>query len=187
MARRARKTTPAAVARHDLVLCGQKMEVAYSVPAIQPVADGQWRVEPDKVAWTDRCTGYPCIIRREEGGHLGGYVGIPRGHPLYGYEVDAVPAGSLSVPGGLDYAAPCDERGPESRSICHVRGNILHHDDIWWVGIVCDRIGDLIPDDADHAREAQRLGIRQVYRDATTLYGICTDLAAQLKVVEDER
>ncbi len=185
MAKR-RKSAPAASIRRDVVIGGQPMDVAYHVPAVQPIDAGPWRVEPDKVAWTDQSTGYPCIIRREEGGHLGGYVGLPRDHPLYGYEVDAVPAGLLSVPGGLDYAAPCDERGPESRSICHVRGS-ARHDDLWWVGIVCDRIGDLIPDNADHAREAQRLGIRQVYRDATTLYGMCTQLAAELKVVEDER
>lgn len=91
MARRATKTTPAAVAYNDLVLCGQKMDVAYSVPAIQPAADGQWRVEPDKIAWTDPTTGYPCIIRRERGGHLGAYVGLHRQHPLYGYEADAIP------------------------------------------------------------------------------------------------
>lgn len=155
------------------------------VPAVQPAAEGQWRVEPDKVAWTDQATGLPCIIRREEGGHLGGYVGLPREHPLYGYEADAIPAGLLSVPGGLDYAAPCDEHGPESRAICHVRN--AHHDDLWWVGIVCNRIGDLIPDDAAHAQEAQRLGIRQTYRDAQTVYGVCTDLAAELVAVGDKQ
>jgi hypothetical protein len=52
---------------------------------------------------------------------------------------------------------------------------------------VCNRISDLIPDDAKHAQEAQRLGIRQSYRDAQTLYGVCTDLATELKALEDER
>ena len=162
------------------------MEAAYNVPAVQPDAEGKWRVEPDKVAWTDRQTGYPCIIRREDGGHLGAYVGLPRSHPLYGFEADAVPPDLVSVPGGLDYAAPCDEHGPESRSICHV-GRCARHDDLWWVGTVCNRISDLIPDDAKHAQEAQRLGIRQSYRDAQTLYGVCTDLATELKALEDER
>lgn len=186
MAKRSTKPVKPAAPRTDLVLCGQRMEAAYSVPAVQPVAEGRWRVEPDKVAWTDQATGFPCIIRREEGGHLGAYVGLPRAHPLYGYEADAIPAGLLSVPGGLDYAAPCDEHGPESRSICHVRGG-GRHDDLWWVGVVCNRIGDLIPDDQAHAREAQRLGIRQVYRDAKELFGVCTDLAAELATVEEER
>lgn len=186
MAKRSTKAAKAAATRTDLVLCGERMEAAYSVPAIQPDAEGQWRVEPDKVTWTDRQTGYSCIIRRESGGHLGAYVGLRRSHPLYGFEADAVPAGLLSVPGGLDYAAPCDQQGNESRSICHVRGG-AQHDDLWWVGTVCNRIGDLIPDDMSHAREAQRLGIRQTYRDAQTLFGICTDLAAELKVLEDER
>lgn len=186
MARRPRKAAEAVVARTDLVLCGQRMEAAYKVPAIQPVAEGQWRVEPDKIAWTDSKTGYPCIIRRERQGHLGAYVGLPRQHPLYGYEADAVPSALLSVPGGLDYAAPCDTHGNESRSICHVGGG-LRHDDLWWVGTVCNRLTDLIPDNAEHAKEAQRLGIRQTYRDAQALYGVCTELAAELKTLEDER
>lgn len=184
MARRATKTTPAAVAYNDLVLCGQKMDVAYSVPAIQPAADGQWRVEPDKIAWTDPTTGYPCIIRRERGGHLGAYVGLHRQHPLYGYEADAIPPDVVSV--ALDYAEPCDHNGEESRSICHVRRG-ARHDDLWWVGTVCSRLTDLIPDDAKHAAEAQRLGIKQTYRSAEALFGVCTDLAAELKASESER
>lgn len=186
MARRAKKTTAAAVARHDLVLCGQKMEAAYSAPAVQPAADGPWRIEPDKIAWTDPTTGYPCIIRRERGGHLGAFVGVYRHHPLYGYEADAIPSDVVSVPGGLDYAEPCDHNGEESRSICHVRRG-TRDDDLWWVGTVCNRLTDLVPDDAKHAAEAQRLGVKQTYRSAEALYAICTDLAAELKALESER
>ncbi|WP_343528585.1 hypothetical protein [Sphingomonas sp.] len=181
------KSAPAASTRSDVVIGGQRMDIAYHEPAIQPTNAGPWRVEPDKIAWTDRVTGYCCIIRREHGGHLGAYVGLPKGHMLYGYEADAIPPDVVSVPGGLDYAAPCDQRGPESRSICHVRGNTHHHDDLWWVGTVCNGLTDLVPDDAKHAAEAQRLGIRQTYRDAKTLYDICTDLAAELKALESDR
>lgn len=186
MAKRSKSIARTAARRTDVVVCGQRMEAAYSVPALQPEANGQWRVEPDKIAWTDHRTGYPCIIRREEKGHLGAYVGVARGHPLFGYEADAVPTGLLSASGGIDYAAPCDQHGNESQSICHVRGG-ARHDDLWWLGTVCNRIGDLIPDDMAHAREAQRLGITQTYRDAETLFRVCTDLAAELKILEDER
>ena len=169
--------------RNNLVLRGRHIDIAYTVPAHQPAADGAWRLEPEKLAWSDRATGYPCIIRREIGGHLAAYVGLPLAHPLYGYRADAIPANLLGVPGGLDYAAPCDERGPESTSICHVADN-RQHDDLWWLGTECNRITDLIPDNVEHAAEAQRLGVRQIYRDVETVYGICTDLAARLKKLE---
>jgi hypothetical protein len=185
MARRPTTTRRPSAPRNDIVICGQRMDAAYAVPAVQPAANGTWRLEPDKLAWTDPATGYPCIIRRELGGHLAAYVGLPLAHPLYGYKADAIPADLFDVPGGLDYAAPCDERGPESRSVCHVADD-RPHDDLWWLGRECNRISDLIPDDTKHAAAAQRIGVRQTYRDAEALYGICTDLAARLKTLELE-
>lgn len=45
---------------------------------------GEWDAEPDKVQWQDEATGLPCLIVRNSGGALCGYVGLSEGHPLYG-------------------------------------------------------------------------------------------------------
>ena len=184
MAKR-RKSPSAASTRGDVVIGGRRMDVAYHVPAAQPTMAGPWRVEPDKVAWTDPSTGYGCIIRRERpGGHLGAYVGLPPRHPLHGWHADAVPTSVVDVPGGLDYAAACDDSGPEEWSICHVREAAA--DDLWWFGTRCNRLCDLVPDDEQHAEKARRFGIRQIYRDPEEVFSRCVALAAQLKAVEDE-
>lgn len=174
------------VSRTDLRLSGQPVDVAYRVPEMQPTTVGPWRAEADKMAWTDPGTGYPCIIRRERnGGHLAYYVGLPRSHPLYGWDAKAIPADLVDVPGGLDYSAACDDNGPEDRSICHVPTESTH-DDLWWLGTRCNRIGDLIPDDKQHADRAQQLGIAQRYRGADELYARCTEFASNLKDLETE-
>jgi hypothetical protein len=187
MAKRTSGTTSkGAIALTDVVLCGQPVDVAYRVPAVQPTAVGTWRAEADKIAWTDPESGYPCIIRREQnGGHLAYYVGLPAHHPLCGWDAKAIPADLVAVPGGLDYSAQCDHNGPEDRSICHVPTESTH-DDLWWLGTRCNRITDLKPDDEQHAAKAQRLGIAQEYRGVDELFTRCTALAANLKDLEAE-
>lgn len=165
--------------QRQLVLGGRRMIAAYRVPELQPETKGPWSVEPDKVAWVDPDTGMACIVRRNPEGHLSGFVGIAESHPLYGYTADAIPADAVDVPGGIDYAEPCDETGPEERSVCHIR--VLGGGDVWWVGMSCNRIDDLVPGDPGHAHEAQRLGIGQTYRDIHEVVGRCGDLARQLK------
>jgi len=184
--KRTAKTSKSSSASSDIVVEGQPVDVAYRVPAVQPAAAGPWRAEADKIAWTDPHTGYPCIIRRERnGGHLAFFVGLPESHPLYGWEAKAIPASLVDVPGGLDYSAPCDQNGPEDRSICHVPTGATHGD-LWWLGTRCNRITDLIPDDKRHAARAQRLGITQIYRSVGELFTRCTILASNLKDLEAE-
>lgn len=45
---------------------------------------GAWQNEPDKVQWVDAATGLDCLIVRNNGGALCGYVGVPEAHPLHG-------------------------------------------------------------------------------------------------------
>lgn len=45
---------------------------------------GAWSDEADKVQWVDEATGLDCLIVRNNGGALCGYVGVPESHPLYG-------------------------------------------------------------------------------------------------------
>jgi hypothetical protein len=46
--------------------------------------EGEWQREPDKKQWQDAETGLPCLIVRNNGGALCGYVGVPPGHPWHG-------------------------------------------------------------------------------------------------------
>lgn len=183
-----RSRTPAVAPSYGIVVSGRRIEKAYRVPDRQPKASGPWTREHDKLAWTDPATGLDCIVRRMDRGHLGVFVAVRREHPLFGYSADAMPPGLLRTHGGVDYAEACDNRGPEDRSICHVRsGNVEAHDDSWWIGTAFDGIKDLIPEDDGHANEARRLGIDQVYRNEEYAIDLCTHLARDLALLGEVR
>ena len=49
------------------------------------IAHRPWESEPNNAEWVDEDTGYKCrITRHDHFGHLCGYVGISKSHPLYG-------------------------------------------------------------------------------------------------------
>lgn len=53
---------------------------------------GPWMDEPDELEWRDEATGLSCLIRRGHFGQLNGYVGVPPGHPYYGWHgTDEIP------------------------------------------------------------------------------------------------
>lgn len=167
----------------------------YRVEGLKSREPGPWLGEADKVAWLDPASGYECIILRQaDGGHLGGYVGVPPGHPLHGYDAGVVPEElGIEVHGGLSYAAAC-EAGPasgrrlrdEARRICHV--DVAHptlaaryadhprfsdryatdyrvrHDDAWWFGFRCDHLYDVVPDRVGRADRPERFLQREVGR-----------------------
>ena len=189
MARRSTRVQPGAKApRTDIVVGRQPIARAYHVQDLKPKSGGPWTREHDKLAWTDPTTGLECIVRRMRRGYLGAFVGIPRTHPLFAYSAAAIPPGMLRTHGGIDYAQACDSPGPEDRSICHVHsGSVESHDDAWWIGTFCDKIGDLIPDDVSHAAEARRHGIDQVYKDERYAVELCTALAHDVAAAGDLR
>ncbi len=108
-------------------------------------AEGPWKQEPDKKQWTDKKTGLPClIVRNERLGHLCGYVGVPKDHPWYGldyHDLESV----VSVHGGLTYADKCD-----GEHICHVVEE--GEDDVWWLGFDFAHSGDKTFLTPDHQR-----------------------------------
>lgn len=55
---------------------------------------GPWQSEPDKRQWVDEETGLPCLIVRNPGGALCGYVGVSKGHPMFEKEYNE----RISVP-----------------------------------------------------------------------------------------
>lgn len=62
--------------------------------------EGPWQTEPDREAWTDEATGYPCVaVRHPRMGHWCGYVGVPDGHPMHGASYsDAYESGEDTEP-----------------------------------------------------------------------------------------
>lgn len=196
----------ALAARQELVpIAGTSVvpEARYSERTRHPYGEGPWKAESEKVAWTDPATGYPCIILRQPGGELAGYVGVESGHALAGWTADALPS---SINDGLhrpvSYGAACQEAIPERVSICHVRraqpdapsqavhqgrepkrpGQDHSEDLAWWFGMTMDGPQDYLPrrDTSGLSRERG-----QVYRNEDFVYQEVTVLAGKLKALDD--
>lgn len=121
-----------------------------------------WENEPDAVDFV--LHGLPCAIRRGPGGHLCGYVGVPKGHALHGVQYDEeLPNGTslmllVRVHGGLTYSAatvPLESK-----------------DGHWWFGFDCAHLGDKVPHFGD-----TRGG---TYRTVQYVAQECDKLASQL-------
>jgi hypothetical protein len=73
--------------------------------------------------------GYHCLIVRDAAaGYLSGFVGVPRGHGLYG--VDHADLQGVTVHGGFEYSGPAPHEQPE-------RPNV------WYFGFDCDHLDDI--------------------------------------------
>ena len=96
------------------------------------VAHRPWESEPNHAEWIDEDTDYKCrIVRHDHFGHLCGYVGIPKNHPLWGkhYSDDEV---GIQVHGGLTFADSANPDGDWGGGL-------------WWFGFDCSHAGDLSP------------------------------------------
>ena len=179
----------------------------YYVEGLKAREQGPWLGEADKVAWRDPATGYECImLRATYGGYLSGYVGVPRSHPLWGYEHAAVPPElGIEVHGGLTYGRICEE-GPapprrllrrEAQRICHIPydpanyGPILHATDhrvedphAWWFGFDCNHAYDIVPGESG-ASGFLKAEIGGEYRDDAYVCNEVLNLAAQLRAIAE--
>ena len=173
-----------------------------------PAGDGPWLGEADKVSWRDQASGYDCIMLRDTSrGFLSGYVGLPRDHPLWGWECEAVPSDlGIDVHGGLTYSAICQD-GPspqrrivtEAQRICHSPHRLLGHipfkhatdhrvanDDAWWLGFSCDHAYDLSPGDLRPGAGFMKAEVGASYRDDGYVARETTALAAQLLAIAND-
>jgi hypothetical protein len=96
------------------------------------MVEKEWKTEPDEKTWTDKKTGFRCHIKRHlELGHLCGYVGVPRDHPLWGrgygdlYDANV----DIRVHGGITFSDTIKQFG----------------EDIWWFGFDCAHAVDISP------------------------------------------
>lgn len=178
-------------------------EQILNIPERRPHGDGPWRDEPDRLAWTDTATGYACLILRQRGGELAGFVGVGLSHPLWGYERDAIPASlGISAHTGINYAALCDQKRASHVQICHVRhtSESLHqasmstspskahsdaHADAWWFGFACNSASDFLPLDTGH-NDRRREDGPKIYRTIDYVASEVLELASKLKALDNQ-
>lgn len=150
--------------------------------------DGPWQDEPDKIQWQDEGTGFPCLIVRNRGGALCGYVGVPESHPDFENGYDAV---DVEVHGGLTFANFCTKDGEEAKHICHVPSLGEPHR-VWWLGFDCSHAGDSSPAyDAKYREQSiscpwNESGFYE-YRDIPYVKAQVARLARQLQTRSAER
>lgn len=112
--------------------------------------DGPWQGEADKYQFPDPATGLPCLIVRNGGGALCGYVGVSKGHPWFEKDYSEVECGwpsdedAVLVHGGLTYSNHCQPEAEEGQGICHLV-EPGEDDNVWWLGFDCAHLDDVVP------------------------------------------
>lgn len=148
-------------------------EESYKYPegTIMPMVPGPWNDEPDKLQYTDKETGLPCLVVRNGAGALCGYVGVDEKHPYFNKPYQDI--GNLSVHGGLTFSDFCQEDGGH---ICH-KVEPGENDRVWWLGFDCNHSGDFAPG------LNYKFGEADDYKDLDYVKGECAILALQLKAI----
>ena len=161
-----------------------------------------WENEPDRKEWMAH--GLRCVIQRiKHSGHLCGYVGVPKGHPLYGasvfephpffvernlqeqveppviraeYIAWAIRAFDERNSLTLTVAGRLTAHGGVNYGDNHLPHEALEGIDLWWFGFSCDHSGDDYPSQSRVFSE--RYGY--VYRDMAYVTEQTENLARQL-------
>lgn len=163
---------------------------------------GPWMKEPDKRQWLDKATGMPCLIVRNDGGALCGYVGVTKEHPAFGkdysyrcyedknsneckeYVKSAYEAiNDIEVHGGLTFASKCSNTSDEAQGICHVD---LNGPEVWWFGFDCAHLDDVCPAYSKELQGFRSIAGDGIYRDFDYVTSEVTSLAAQLKALGEK-
>jgi hypothetical protein len=161
---------------------------------------GPWDTEPDELTWQDERTGLKCKLRRNS--HLGilcGYVGIPPGHVLFGWDYhDDIKLDPKFLKGSIDdvsvfslFTYNKEEHDNDTVPIdiaLKVHGGLSWSDEeegLWWFGFDCGHAWDLSPGlQVFYQRHAFNFHRNQTYRDVNFVKQQCADLAFQLKQLE---
>lgn len=135
------------------------------------IAHRPWETEPNEAEWIDEDTDYKCrISRHEDLGHLRGYVGIPKSHPLYGKHYSDDEIENLDAHGGLTHS-----------------GEDQDDKDTWWFGFDCSHAGDLSPLLLMVLVEKGRYNLdrKEVYRTWEYVEREVRELSAQLRMEDN--
>jgi len=137
-------------------------------------SNGPWDKEPDFVRYDN----YPgleefiLLIRRTSIGTLCGYVGVPRGHLLYG----------ANISGGLWGLLEIAEAAPSEITYCDTWEEIGFSKDWWFIGFDCCHYGDKVPD--AHMREDRSAYPTQYHTIEEVTQG-CIDLGKTIKALKE--
>jgi hypothetical protein len=155
---------------------------------------GEWDNEPDKIQFEDYDTKMPCLIVRNHGGALCGYVGVTKEHPLFEVNYSSCskaggcgedyckhsPESTLEVHGGITFSNGCSE---DPNGICHTveKGE---DDKVWWFGFDCGHSCDFHPAFANE-RIGSLLNENGTYKNVAYVKNQIKGLALQLKRIGD--
>ena len=130
---------------------------------------GPWQTEPDEASWTDERTGLAChALRHDFTGTWCGYVGVPPGHPFFGWgyrehveiqdgdlecdidDVDVIGSFIYALQGGAERGTI--ELGMVLRCHCGITwsGDLPWSDEpeatrLWWFGFDTSHAWDYAP------------------------------------------
>jgi hypothetical protein len=139
--------------------------------------DGPWTNEPDKIQFVDEDTNYDCLIVRNWGGALCGYVGVPVSHPCYKKDYNTI---DVEVHGGLTFSSECRTESKEESGICHIPRKEIG--EVWWLGFDCGHSCDCYPDQMKYHLLGSGI---EAYREILYVKQQIRLLAAQLKELEN--
>jgi hypothetical protein len=152
--------------------------------------DGPWQKEPDKVQWTDRASGLPCLaVRNAMSGHWCGYVGVSEAHSLFGVDYNDDRIGLLPVHGGVTFTNTCMEDSQET-GVCHIP-EPGETDKVWWLGFDCAHCDDFRPGASVYLPSSILMQVLDLCRDEQyrTLRYVrqeCRFLALQLAAIKTD-
>lgn len=139
--------------------------------ASQSPAEKHWLDEPNEL-FTE-VFGYRIALIRGPLGAWNGYVGVPKGHPLYGaHYSESVRLDTVDVHGGLTYSGLGED----------LRGTPQWVANLWCLGFDCAHWDDFVPFLA--ATIASEIGKTGTYRDMGYALMQATKLAAQARAIE---
>lgn len=145
-------------------------------------SDGPWIKEPDAVSWTNY--GLPCLIKRiEHSGHLCGYVGVFKQHPLYKKEQNELENfEQISVHGGVSLCG-----FNEKNDALHFRVDGVYEEfdkflKVWWIGFDCFHWYDYAP---MYSLKSIKIEEISEYRDIEYVKTQVNNLAKQLYDLSD--
>jgi hypothetical protein len=103
-------------------------------------AEGEWQQEPDRIEWV--YLDFPCLIVRQDGGWLCGYVGIPPTHPYYGKDMLDNEIKEIQVHRKITLSE-ISQQSDDPRAVCYRL--LPNYDNYWWIGFDCCHSEDALP------------------------------------------